>query len=122
MDSRPCLAVGVGASGATLVLLAVELWVGDPLPLPALGATLFGIVAFWTSRRRYTLLTIAGAVFGAAAGAGFHAASHLAERRLEVAEGLGRHLAADGLVGLGLGLVALLPLLVVLSRGKKSET
>ena len=102
------------ATGAACMVLAIQLLLGDPLPAPTVGTTVFGIVAFWSSRRRFVVLTLAGAVFGAAAGTGVHAASHLAEHRLQVTGGLARHLVGDGLVGLGLGLVTLLPLFLVL--------
>lgn len=112
--------IAVTLTFAGLLLLLAD-GIFEPVPIPAATAALGALVAWWSSRRARALRVITGLVVGALAGAGMHAFVHMTGRSTLPEEGVGAHVAADGVLGLAVGgLVALVALSAwaLLSRGR----
>lgn len=90
-----------GTAAAAAVLFGFVHYLMRPAPIPALTGVVGGLIAFWSVRRGRLVVTGAGGLAGAAAGVLAHLYSHASEGRLrEPTEGLARHVAVDGLIGL----------------------
>jgi hypothetical protein len=100
------------ATTATLVLLWLADFVFQPVPAPAGGVAVGGVLAALLARRPRWRWGVVGVALGLTAGVAFHLFMHASGDSPAPEEGLFVHLIVDGLKGLAIGVVVML--LVVL--------
>lgn len=92
----PAWSILCGAAAIWLIDLVMQ-----PIPMPAGGTIVFGVIGFWVVPKRWRMIGgLSGMAAGAALGTGLHVWSHVAEDRVESLASLLAHVAVDTAVSL----------------------
>lgn len=99
------VAVAAALPAWSILCGTISIWVIDlvmqPIPMPAGGAIVFGLIGFWVVPQRWRVIGgLCGMAAGAALGSALHVWSHVAEDRVESLASLLGHVAVDTTVSL----------------------